>query len=188
MDQFAQIVAVVQGASNLAIQEIFRTLAAQWKDELRLAGVVAEDHGLPDRFCQAGYLRSLATGARFSIFDDLGPGVAMCHLDGVGAEAAAAAVRTDIASGCDLVILSKFGKLEIDGNGLAGAFRATIAAGLPLLTSVAPAHDVAWRQFADREFDILPADPVAIDLWRRAVAGHSDRSAPLNLPDASASP
>jgi hypothetical protein len=169
MNEPAQIVAVVRGASNLEIQEIFRTLAERWKDELRLAGVVAEDHGLPDRFCQAGYLRSLATGARFSIFEDLGPGVAECHLDGAGAEAAAMAVQGDIASGRDLVILNKFGKLEIGGSGLAGAFRATIAAGLPLLTSVSPAHDEAWRQFAGREFTVLPADPAAIDLWRHAV-------------------
>src|SRR6516164_2377618 len=26
-----------------------------------------------------------------------------------------------------------------------------------------------WRQFADRQYAILPADPTAIDLWRRTV-------------------
>jgi len=51
-----QMIAVVRGAPNTEIQAIFRTLVDLWKGELRLAGVIAEDHGLPDRFCQAGYL------------------------------------------------------------------------------------------------------------------------------------
>lgn len=161
--------AVVQGASNPEIQAVFRMLADRWKSEVRSAGVVAEDHGLPDRVCQAGYLRNLATGARFSIFEDLGPGRAACHLDGTGAAAASVAAQRDIQEGCDLVVLSKFGKLEADGYGVAGAFRAAIAARLPLLTSVSPARDAAWRRFADQEFTILPADPAEIEQWRSAV-------------------
>jgi Protein of unknown function (DUF2478) len=169
MEDTTKIIAVVRGASNAEIQGIFRVLADRWRPDVRLAGLVAENHGLADRHCQAGYLRNLTTGARFSIFQDLGPGVPMCHLDGIGAVAAAAGVQNDIAAGCDLVLLNKFGKLEIAGDGLANAFRAAITAGLPLLTSVSPAHDEAWRRFVDREFAVLPADPAAIDLWRCAV-------------------
>jgi hypothetical protein len=168
MDEPTKIIAVVRGAANAEIQEIFRELADQWRPDVQLAGLVAESHGLPDRHCQAGYLRNLATGARYSIFHDLGPGVTDCHLDGIGAVAAAATVQRDIAESCDLVLLNKFGKLEAAGGGIAGAFRAALAAGFPLLTSVSPAHDEAWRQFTKREFAVLPADPAAIDLWRRA--------------------
>jgi hypothetical protein len=99
----------------------------------------------------------------------------MCHLDGVGAVASAATVQSDIAAGCDLVLLNKFGKLEIAGEGLASAFRATVTADLPLLTSVSPAHDEAWRRFVDREFAVLPVDPVAIDPWRQAVQTQTRR-------------
>jgi hypothetical protein len=169
VDERAKIVAVVRGASNAEIQVIFLKLADAWRPDVRLAGVVAESHGLPDRFCQAGFLRNLTNGARFSIFNDLGPGVPACHLDGVGAVAAGEAVQRDIAAGCDLILLNKFGKLEAAGDGLAGAFRAALVARLPLLTSVSPAHDPAWRRFADVEFNVLPADPAAIDRWRRAV-------------------
>jgi Protein of unknown function (DUF2478) len=169
MEDTTKIIAVVRGSSNAEIQAIFRALADKWRPDVGLAGLVAENHGLADRHCQAGYLRNLTTGARFSIFHDLGPGAAMCHLDGTGAVAAAAGVQRDIAAGCDLVLLNKFGKLEAAGDGLAGAFRAAITAGLPLLTSVSPAHDEAWRRFVDREFAVLPEDPGAIDLWRHAV-------------------
>ena len=36
-------------------------------------------------------MRNLTDGARFSIFHDLGPDIAMCHLDGVGATSASEA-------------------------------------------------------------------------------------------------
>ena len=167
MDGRAELIAVVRGAPNEEIQALFGTLAELWRPQLRLAGVVAESHELPDRFCQAGFLRNLPDGARYSIFHDLGPGAAACHLDGTGADAAAQAVQRDIAAGCDLVLLSRFGKLEAAGNGLAGAFRAALRVRLPLLTSVSPAHDSAWREFAGREFVVLPPDRAAIDRWRR---------------------
>ena len=176
MEDTTKIIAVVRGAPNAEIQVILRALADKWRPDVRLAGLVAEDHGLADRHCQAGYLRNLTTGARFSIFHDLGPGVPMCHLDGIGAVAAAAGVQTDIAAGCDLVLLNKFGKLEAGGDGLASAFRAAITAEVPLLTSVSPAHDEAWRRFVDQEYAVLPADPAAIDLWRHAVLAEIRRS------------
>jgi len=89
MEDTTKIIAVVRGAPNVEIQAILRALADKWRPDVRVAGLVAEDHGLADRHCQAGYLRNLLTGARFSIFNDLGPAVAMCHLDGIGAVAAA---------------------------------------------------------------------------------------------------
>ena len=172
MDDPEKTIAVVRGASTAEIETIFRTLVDQWRPHVHLAGLVAESHGLPDRFCQAGFLRNVATGARFSIFHDLGPGAAACHLDGTGAIAAAAAAQRDIAAGCDLVILSKFGKLEVAGDGLTGAFRAAINARTPLLTSVSPTHDRAWRRFLGREFVVLPA---ALSHNRRVAAGGSER-------------
>jgi len=175
MEDTTKIIAVVRGAANAEIQVIFHALADKWRPHVRLAGLVAESHELADRHCQAGYLRNLTTGARYSIFHDVGPGAAVCHLDGTGAVAAAAAVESDIAAGCDLVLLNKFGKLEAAGGGLADAFRAAITAGLPLLTSVSPAHDEAWRPFVEQEFAVLPADPAAIDLWRRTVQAEMRR-------------
>src|SRR5215470_4824237 len=104
MEDSTKIIAVVRVHRNAEIQVIFRALADKWRPDVRLAWLVAEDHGLAGRHCQAGYLRNLTTGARFSIFHDLGPGVPMCQLDGIGAVAAAAEVQDDIAAGCDLVL------------------------------------------------------------------------------------
>ncbi|MBN9541717.1 MAG: DUF2478 domain-containing protein, partial [Alphaproteobacteria bacterium] len=111
MSEVCRKIAVVQGAPSALVQELFRSLTAHWRSTANLAGVLAEDHGLPDRACSAGYLRSLRDDAMYPIFQDLGAGSTTCHLAGSDALAAAAAVRRDIAQGCDLVVLSKFGKL-----------------------------------------------------------------------------
>ncbi len=161
-------IAVVQGAPSAAIQEMFRALVDRWQPVARIAGVVAEDHGLPDRKCRAGYLRSIVSGARYPIFEDLGPGSQACHLEEEGAFAAAVVVEKDIVAGCDLVLLSKFGKLEAAGDGLAKAFTAALAADVPVLTSVSRAFEMAWRAFAPH-FDTLPAEAERIETWWRSV-------------------
>lgn len=169
-------VAVVQGAPSAAIQQMFRAVADHWQPTVHIVGVVSEDHGLPDRQCRAGYLRSIVSGTRYPIFRDFGSGSAACHLEEEGAFAAAVAVEKDIIAGCDLVLLSKFGKLEAAGQGLLKAFTAALAADVPVLTSVSRAFEIAWRAFAAPHFDILPAEAEPIETWwrtvRRATAAH----------------
>ena len=113
-------------------------------------------------------MRNVATGEQYSIFEDLGPGSTSCHLEGAGALAAAEAVRKDIAVGCQLVVLSKFGKLEAGRAGLASAFRATIDARVPLLTSVSPAFAEAWEKFAPASTNLI-AEAEEIEAWRQAI-------------------
>lgn len=165
-----QKIAVVQGAPSAQVQALFRDLVARWRPALRIAGVIEEDHELPDRKCSAGYLRSIGTDARYPIFQDLGPGADACHLEGSGALTATADVERGIAAGCDLVVLSKFGKLESIGQGLNGAFKAALAAGVPVLTTVSSSLMPKWTAFASPLFVSLPAEPEQIDTWLRAVA------------------
>jgi hypothetical protein len=170
MNDVVRKIAAIQGAPSSEVQPLLRALADRWRPSVRLAGVVAEDHGLPGRACSAGYLRSLHGGERFAIFQDLGPGSTGCHLDGAGASSAAGAVQRDIAAGCDLVLLCKFGKLEANGAGLRDAFSAAIAAGIPILTSVSPALEEAWHRFAAPLFVVVPADADRIEAWWKEVS------------------
>jgi hypothetical protein len=160
-----KMIAVVQGAPNATVQDMFLTLVDRWGTSARVAGVVAETHGLADRACSAGFLRNIHTGERYSIFQDFGPGSTTCHLDERGVLAATEAVRRDISAGCDLVVLSKFGKLEARGAGLSNAFNAAIDADIPVLTSVSSACEQTWVKFAGSSFVVLAADPAKIDEW-----------------------
>jgi len=175
-----KMIAVVQGAPNATVQDMFRTLVDRWGTSARVAGVLAETHGLAERVCSAGYLRNVYTGERFSIFQDFGPSSTTCHLDELGVLAATETVRRDISAGCDLVVLSKFGKLEASGTGLLNAFNAAIDANLPVLTSVSPACEQMWMKFAGPSFVVLAADPVKIDEWWH-LARSSTRAVDGNL-------
>jgi hypothetical protein len=169
MNDLVRKIAVVQGLPSAEVQRLFRTLVERWHPTVRLAGVIAEDHGLADRACSAGFLRSLGNGERFPIFQDLGAGAEACHLAGDGAVTAAAAVRRDIAEGCDLVVLSKFGKLEAEGGGLRDAFGAAIEAQIPVLTSVSAKFVAAWESFAAPLFVVVPGDVDGIDAWWQSI-------------------
>jgi len=103
------------------------------------------------------------------MFNDLGEGSAACHLDATGVLAAAARVKQDIAAGGDLVVLSKFGKLEAAGDGLREAFAAAVAAGVPVLTSVSPALETEFQALAASCYSVLPANAAAITAWWNAV-------------------
>src|SRR5262252_894319 len=73
MDRAVKTIAAVQGASSAVVKDIFRALVAHWQSSARIAGVLEESHGQDDQVCGAGYLRSIASGARYSMFQDLGP-------------------------------------------------------------------------------------------------------------------
>jgi uncharacterized protein DUF2478 len=176
MAESAKKIAVVQGAPSAEVKVLFRALVDRWRASARLAGVIAEDHGLPDRACTAGYLVSLTNGERFQIFQDLGPGSKGCHLAPAGALAAAEAVQRDIAAGCDLAVLSKFGHLEKNGGGLRDAFTAAIEADIPILTSLSPAYMAAWENYAAPLSITMPLDPERIDAWWDSVRPSADSS------------
>jgi hypothetical protein len=175
MERRANAIAVIRGTTSAEVQDVFHTLVERWRPAFRLAGLIAESHGLADRTCSAGFLRSITSGERFSVFHDLGPGSTECHLDGTGALTASGAVQRDIAAGCDLVLLSKFGKLEAGGKGLLGAFTAAIEARVPLLTSVSPACMTQWEKLAGQTYVTLPAALDQIGAWWQAL-----RSAPAD--------
>jgi hypothetical protein len=169
MDETTKRIAVVQGAPSAGVQEMFRGIVDAWRPAVRVAGVIEEPHNLPGRRCRSGYLRSIVDGGLYPMFEDLGRGSDACDLAGAGAIDATRAVTRDIAGGCDLVLLSKFGKLEAGGEGLTEAFAAALAAGLPVLTSVSPDYEKVWEKFAAPLFVVLPADPQRIAAWWQAL-------------------
>jgi hypothetical protein len=164
-------VAVVQGVPSTVAQDVFRAIVGRWRPRLRIAGVIEERDGVTEgRTCRAGMLRSIGDGALYPMFEKLPPGAAACDIQDARVTGAAAAVLADNAAGCDLVVLSKFGKLEASGGGLMAAFGAAVAADIPLLTYASPADRAAWAGFTAPPAVVLPAEVGAVDEWLRALA------------------
>jgi nucleoside-triphosphatase THEP1 len=162
-------IAAIVGGGGRSVQSLFAAVAGDLRAEgLCVIGVISEAHGLPDRTCSAGFLRDIATGAQFSIYLQDPPRDTSCHLDESGLDAACGRLLQQIP-GCDLIIISKFGKSEAGGRGLTPAFEAAIKAHKPILTSVSEQHLAAWRAFAPDAMD-LPCDELAVRRWGETVS------------------
>jgi len=160
--------ATVEGTDSATVQRMFAQAIRRWRASgVRVAGLIEERHGLADRTCSAGSLRDIVTGRSYSIYLEILPPNAICHIDAKGAEEAGAAVLDEIATS-DLVVLSKFGKLEAGHRGLIGAFEAAIGARKPILTTVAEKHREAWHTFAPGA-TVLPPSTAAIESWWASV-------------------
>ncbi len=128
--------------------------------------MIAQAHGLPDRTCSAGILHDIGTGGQFSIYLEIPSVDTSCHLNGKGVEAACASVIDQIASS-DLIVLSKFEKLEAMGQGLFLAFEAAIAAGRPMVTTVSGKHRDAWEAFVPDAAYLEASRSALADWWSR---------------------
>jgi hypothetical protein len=159
-------IGVVQGSPSAIIQPLLAEFAARNCRTRKIVGVVEQTQESAELSCDAGQLVSLLNGQRFQLFQDLGPGSTACRVYPEGALFAAETVRRDIEAGCDLVILSKYGKLEAERqSGLLSAFVAAIEIDAPILTSVAPKFETAWKRFASGMYVTLQADADSLENW-----------------------
>ena len=169
MNSRAQIVAVggAQGAEKRGV--IGRFVERRRSEGLRLVGVV-EAHEPGAGACGALSLTDLATGARIKISQNLGPGSTACNLDPGGVALACAAVQGALRAGADLVVLSKFGKLEAGGGGLRDAFRAALEGGVPVVTTLHPVLRDEWALFAGELAEEIAPEFSALEGWWRDVS------------------
>lgn len=157
-------IAAVQGTDSKGVQAFLSEMSDAWRaGGMKVIGVTAQGSGPPDRTCTAAFLHDILSGDRFQIYLDEQPTDTTCDLDARGVDAACAKLMEQIATG-ELVILSKFGKLEAEGCGLFPVFEAAMAAGLPTVTTVSPKHREAWQAFAP-DAATLDADKTALADW-----------------------
>ncbi len=157
-------IAVLRNREGQDFQPLLARKAAAWAETgLKIAGLIAER--MDEGGCSAGFLRDLASGERFVIRLDSAPSGTTCRLDAHGMDEACEALLPRIAA-ADLVIISKFGKLEADRKGLWRAFSMALDAGKPLLTTVSSKHVEAWTAFAPGTVWLRP-DDLSIEDWMR---------------------
>lgn len=115
--------------------------------------------------CSDMDLRLLSDGRLFRISQPLGNGARGCRLDPGGLAACSAALEQEIAAGCDLLILNRFGKGESEGRGFRDLIGMAIAADIPVLTAVRETYAAEWRVFGRGVSIDLPPDRSAILAW-----------------------
>ncbi|KQZ81818.1 hypothetical protein ASD64_08630 [Mesorhizobium sp. Root157] len=171
-------IAAIAGAEGAVIEELLERAATDWRASgLKVCGALAESDRIADRTCSAGFLRNIETGARFAMYLKDPPAHTSCHLDENGIVDACASLSNQIAAS-DVVVLSKFGKVEAVGSGLFEAFVSAIAQGKPILTSVAPKHLYAWQRFAPDAVFIRP-ERALLEQWLSGVLHCSPQSSSI---------
>jgi len=160
------MLAVIANRRGRDSQSLLAAMAEDWRTAgVGVVGVLAEDNDA-EGTCSAGFLRDIASGTRYSIHLATPPDGRTCHLDAEGVDGACAGLLGQIAA-AELVVLSKFGKLEAAGQGLWPAFAAAVENGRPLLTTVSSRHMEAWTRFAPGAA-WLGADAASVRRWWRA--------------------
>ena len=115
-------------------------------------------------------VRDLVTGEAIAIMQNLGRDAVGCRVD--AAAVALAALRLDAARAArpDLLVVSRFGRLESEGGGMRDEIGRAWADDVPLLVCVPRRHLDAWNAFA-ADLDVkLEPSLAAIEGWWEALS------------------
>jgi hypothetical protein len=160
-------IGALQGATTARIQGLLARFAERRiREGLRVAGVIEElavheNCGL----CETLVLREAAGSTIVPITQNLGSGSTSCKIDTAGLAAACQTVLAAIERGADVVVLSKFGKIEAEGGGLLDAFQAAAAADLPCVAGIKPSFAGHFLEFAGGFSQWVEADDAALERW-----------------------
>ncbi|MDR3469855.1 MAG: DUF2478 domain-containing protein [Xanthobacteraceae bacterium] len=137
--------------------------------KLKLAGVLQYPafEGA-DRRCDV-VLEDLASGHRTALFEDRGPGARGCRLDEAALAEATARIEGSLETGPQLLVLSKFGKVECDGGGLRDLIAAAIDRDIPVIIGVPERNLEAWRLFSGGLAVELSEDDDEIARWVESI-------------------
>ncbi len=164
-------IAALHGAPSQMMQILLSGFAARLRDQgLRVAGLIEVSRCSGAGECKNLSVRDLLSGMELPISQRLGSGSEACNLDPGGLAIACALVEEAIEQGADVVVLSKFGKLEAARSGLCDAFRAAMLADIPVITAVSPIMSNDWDRFAGELAEFVDARDDAIAAWWDALS------------------
>ncbi|MFO1130892.1 MAG: DUF2478 domain-containing protein [Hyphomicrobiales bacterium] len=127
----------------------------------RVAGMVER----PAALKRDSLLADVASDVATCIFQDLGSNAQSCALDVAALTEASGLVEAAVTGETELLILSKFGKLESEGGGFRGAITKALLLGVPVLTSVNPQFDAEWQDFTGGMAMLLPLEAATLRAW-----------------------
>ena len=92
-------------------------------------------------------LEELTTGLRTDLFENRGPGARGCRLDVAALAEVNGQVERSLDSDPEILILNKFGKVEVEGRGLLDLVAMAADRSIPVVIGVPIRNLEAWRNF-----------------------------------------
>lgn len=160
-DATAMLVALVYGQGEGAV--VGRVAQAARAAGLALAGMIQKDERRPERRRCDMALVDLASAREIAISQDRGKDARGCRLDHGALEEAAGLVMASLAAipPPQALILSKFGKREIEGHGFRQVVEQAVERGVPVLVGVGVEHVEGFRAFAGEYGTVIESEDAA---------------------------
>ena len=116
---------------------------------LDAAGMIQKDERRPERRRCDMTLIDISSGHQIALSQERGNDARGCRLDHAALEEAAGLVLAALSGETlpDLLILSKFGKREIEGHGFRQVVELAVDRGVPVLVGVTAEHVEGFRAF-----------------------------------------
>jgi hypothetical protein len=116
------------------------------------------------------YAKHIETGRQIDLMQDLGSCSEGCRLDTGALAEAAGLLAQSLASAPDLLLISRFGRAEIEGGGFLAEIGAAACAGTPTLIGLSAKREADWRAFAGEFAETLPFSLETLLAWWEEVA------------------
>ena len=130
----------------------------------RVGGLVQEPCG------KSVFVTHLDSGKTFDLMQQLGACAEGCRLDTSALAEAAGLLGQSLAAAPDLLLVTRFGKVEMEGGGFLAEIGEAASLGLPTLIGVAARREQGWRAFAGDFAETLPCSLDAALNWWDALA------------------
>jgi len=154
----------IQGGTRSAIQAVLWAFSQRLLGEGRhIAGMV--ERPPPSAQAEDDVLMTVDHRNSIAIFQFLGPGSQSCTLDAAKIADACGMVEAQLVPGVDLLVLSKFGRIEAEGGGFRSTFKKAILLDIPILTAVNPVFDGPWTAFTEGAGQLLKPSMAEIENW-----------------------
>ncbi|MFO1296616.1 MAG: DUF2478 domain-containing protein [Rubrivivax sp.] len=166
-----------------SVDALLGALAARLRESgVRVRGLLMT-RPTAERDCAATMvLVDIDTQEGYLVSQPLGRNSTACRAPTRRASPAPAVLRHAADETPDLVIVNRFGGLEVEGGGFRAELLELMTREVPLLTSVGARHVPDWQQFSGGA-TLLPADPAVVEAWLRKVlqrtAADATKAAPV---------
>jgi len=160
-----RIAAIVYRSGDDVDALLAEFVALMKRRDVAVAGLIQVD--TRDDSCIVGdmSLRDVATGRLISISQNLGSNAGSCRLDPQGLAQSAGLLREALERNPALVVLNKFGKVELEGRGLVDEIGICVSREIPLAIGVPQRVLPAWEDFAEGLYVQIPATIEALETW-----------------------
>jgi len=116
------------------------------------------------------YAVHIDSGRAFDLMQKLGACATGCRLDTGALAEVAGLLAQSLAKKPDLLLISRFGRMEMEGGGFIAEIGAAAVAGQPTLVGVARKRADDWRAYAGAFACELPCDAAAVLAWRASLS------------------